>query len=188
MSSHRPPGIDESFTTAFSFADEDLFADEDRQISAAWIEEHWDGLDRELARSLVRRAVRRASKERPITPCDEFAVTLHKVRSTLSTMAYELVDAAAMGMCSAQARNVSFVSHAYLWCIRIAHELEGIEAAQLDAISDWERLERFAPFAVATYEATVANVAGPRAGVAEDALEELRRMFGIARRSSTLAA
>ena len=107
----------------------------------------WDHLDDELARWLGVRATHRLENDRAESPLDGTAMALQRVRATLGFLAASAMSDASM---------VALVSRAYRWSIRIARELEGIERQQLDAITEWSRLETFAPFALAFFDSVLA--------------------------------
>lgn len=155
-----------------------------RPTGRAALEEQWQQLDDELARSLVARAILRARKNRPGSPCDAVALALRRARTALCSVAYGLLDAEAL----ARASSRQSIAPAYLWSIRIAHELEAIEHAELSADGDWSRLERFAPFALASHATHAAMFDGPQASEIEEALAAAVRIFDQARASSAAAA
>lgn len=100
-------------------------------------------LDAELARWLRLRSSLRASREREASPLDGIAMSLRRVRSTLSFVA--------AGADRDDPTMTALVSRAYRWSLRIARELEAIEQLALDPIQEWARLEAFAPFATAFF-------------------------------------
>ncbi len=100
-------------------------------------------LDAELARWLRLRSSLRASRAREASPLDGIAMSLRRVRSTLSFVAAS-ADKGDPTM-------TALVSRAYRWSLRIARELEAIEQLALDPIQEWARLEAFAPFATAFF-------------------------------------
>ncbi|AKV01988.1 hypothetical protein AKJ09_08651 [Labilithrix luteola] len=157
-----------------------------RSTGRAALEEQWQQLDDELARSLVARAILRARKDRPSSPCDAVALTLRRARTALCSVTYVHLDDPDASV--ENASSLQPLAPAYLWCIRIAHELEAIEHAELSADGDWTRLERFAPFALAAHAAQVTTFDGPHASEVDEALAAALRIFDQARASSAAAA
>lgn len=104
-------------------------------------------LDAELARWLRLRTTHRAARNREASPLDGLAMSLRRVRSTLS-----FVDAA---IDTNDGMTVALVSRAYRWSVRIARELETIEQLGLDPIQEWARIEAFAPFALAFFDSVL---------------------------------
>ena len=51
----------------------------------------------------------------------------------------------------------ALVSRCYRWTIRMARELDTIEALELDPIREWARFEVFAPFARAFFESALSG-------------------------------
>lgn len=105
-------------------------------------------LDAELARWLRLRSARRVAHDREPSPLDGIAMSLRRVRSTLS-----FVDA---GTDSRDAATSALVARAYRWSVRIARELDTIERLGLDPIKEWARIEAFAPFALAFFDSVLA--------------------------------
>lgn len=144
----------------------------------------WDAIDAELARSLARRAARRAAADRPSSPLDEVAHDLRRARTGVGATAFgdHHDDATAL-----------LVTRSLLWCLHVARELEAIEARALDAFGDWTWFEAFAPNATASFHAALDHLlealAGTTAGIAiGDAIDRVLGHFVLALRAAALAA
>jgi len=149
-----------------------------------------EALDAELSRFLRARttAAAKAQGDASASSLDGLAKAIRQVRASLS--------AAASGAVRDEAVS-AFVVRAYRWVIRVARELEAITALEVHAIAEWERLEAFAPFALAFYDSAVAVDfavldAHP---VTRAAVRSVRRdldaivaLIEVARASSALAA
>lgn len=144
----------------------------------------------------MRRAVARTSIERSPSVTDDVTTSIQRAREALAA----LMDAAARGEVDVEGDDnliARIVSEGYAWCLRVAYELETIEYAELEPSSDWARLERFAPQAVASFDTSVSplllaprtggSVYDPTFGVRRR-LEEVCRFFDNALRSLAVAA
>jgi hypothetical protein len=108
----------------------------------------FDHLDAELARWLRARTTLRATRDRDDSPLDAVAMTLRKLRATLSFTASHGA--------SNDASVVAVVARTYRWSIRMARELDTIEQLALDPLAEWTRFEAFAPFALAFFDSLLA--------------------------------
>lgn len=145
--------------------------------------DRFDRLDEEASRWLRYRAVARAEKSRGASPLDGLALSLRKLRTSLSEGRHG--DAA-------NDENVALVTErAYRFVIRVAKELEGIERDDLDAMEEWARLESFAPFALAFFDrildAPLRKAAGSASFLKGD-IAEVLETFRSALSSSAMAA
>ena len=110
----------------------------------------WGTFDAELANYLRERTSRRATRSgREASALDGMAMSLRRVRVTLESIS---------STPSAHDDTVkALVSRCYRWTIRMARELDTIEALDLDPIREWARFEVFAPFARAFFESALSG-------------------------------